>query len=142
MVKVEISDIEVSETAGYIYCRDENGFTYRFSTDYEKAKLISLLLHGVYVPANSIYELFLSLLKATGLTIDSIVILDGYKNAALINVSDGSKVKSFHVSIDDGLILALLSSSPLFIKKEACFLDIDNLEKYVWYRFLKELDLC
>ncbi len=142
MVRVEINDIEVGESSGYIYCRDENGFTYRFSTDYEKAKLVSLLLHSVYVPTNNIYELFLKLIQATGINIQSIVILDGYKNTALINLSDGNITKSLPLSIDDALIIGLLAGSPIFIKKDACFLHIDELEQYVWYRFLKELDLC
>jgi len=141
-VRVEINDIEVGESSGHIYCRDENGFTYRFSTDYEKAKLVSLLLHGVYVPTNSIYELFLKLIQATGINIQSIVILDGYKNTALINLSDGNITKPLPLSIDDALIIGLLAGSPIFIKKDACFLHIDELEQYVWYRFLKELDLC
>ncbi len=142
MVRVEVSDIEVGETRGYIYCRDEDGFTYRFSTDYEKAKLISLLMHGVYVPTNSIYELFIKLINALGLSLHSIVILDGYKNIAQVNITDGNSAKPFSISIDDAIILGLLTNIPIFIKKEACFLDIEELEKYVWYRFLKELDLC
>ena len=142
MVRVEVSDIEVGETRGHIYCKDENGFTYRFSTDYEKAKLISLLMHGVYVPTNSIYELFIKVINALGLNIHSIVILDGYKNIAQVNITDGNTIKAFSSSIDDAIILGLLTNIPIFIKKEACFLDIEELEKYVWYRFLKELDLC
>jgi len=142
MVRVEVSDIEVGETRGYIYCKDEDGFTYRFSTDYEKAKIVSLLIHGVYVPTNSIYELFIKVLSALGLSFHSIVILDGYKNRASVNITNGNTVKAFSSSIDDAIILALLANIPIFIKKEACFLDIDELEKYVWYRFLKELDLC
>ncbi len=142
MVRVEVSDIEVGETRGHIYCKDKNGFTYRFSTDYEKAKLISLLMHGVYVPTNSIYELFIKVINALGLNIHSIVILDGYKNIAQVNITDGNTIKAFSSYIDDAIILGLLTNIPIFIKKEACFLDIEELEKYVWYRFLKELDLC
>ena len=142
MVRVKISDIEVSETRGYIYCKSQNGFTYRFSTSYEKAKLISLLMHGVYVPSNNIYEIFIRFLEEAGLNLYSVVILDGYKNASTINVTDGSTTKSFPIAIDDAIIIGLLTQTSIFIRKEACFLDIQELEKYVWYRFLKELDLC
>ncbi len=142
MVRVKISDIEVSETRGYIYCKSQNGFTYRFSTSYEKAKLISLLMHGVYVPSNNIYEIFIRFLEEAGLNLHSVVILDGYKNISTINVTDGSTTKSFPIAIDDAIIIGLLTQTSIFIRKEACFLDIQELEKYVWYRFLKELDLC
>ncbi len=142
MVRVKVSDIEVNETRGYIYCKSEKGFTYRFSTNYEKAKLVSLLMHGVYVPSNNIYEIFLKFLVEIGLNLHSIVILDGYKNIASINITDGNAMKSIPIAIDDAIIIGLLAQAPIFIKKEACFLDIEELEKYVWYRFLKELDLC
>ncbi len=142
MVRVRVSDIEVNETGSYIYCKSENGLVYRFSTSYEKAKLLSLLMHGVYVSSNNIYEIFIRFLRDTGAGLHSIVILDGYKNIASINIINNNTTKSFPITIDDAIIIGLLSQTPIFIKKEACFLDIEELEKYVWYKFLKELDLC
>ncbi len=142
MVQIELNDIDIGESSGHIYCKDTDGYTYRFSTDYEKAKLISLLLHGVYVPSNSVYELFLKFLGSMGHRVHSVAILDGYKNKAVINITDGSTIKPLPIAIDDAFIISLLSNTPIFLRREACFLDAEELENYVWYRFLKELDLC
>ncbi|WP_022671182.1 hypothetical protein [Hippea alviniae] len=142
MVRIELTDIDLSDDFCDIYFEDDEGYTYKFRTDAEKGKMISLLAHGVYVQNNSVYELLLNLLNMTGLGIHSVVVLDGYKDRAVVNLTDSKEIKSLPVNIDDALILGLLSEAPLFVKKEACFLEIEELERYIWYRFLKELDLC
>ena len=142
MVEIELTDIDLSDDFCDIYLEDADGYIYKFRTDAEKGKIISLLAHGVYVQNDNIYELFIKFLRMSGLSVHSVVILDGYKDRAVINLTDSKEIRTFHLNIDDALILGLLSEAPLLIKREACFLEAENLDKYIWYRFLKELDLC
>ena len=142
MVKLEIVDVDVGEDYTEILCRDEAGYYYKFSTDPSKGKLLSLLVNDVYLPSNTIYELFINLVGAFNAYIHSIIIIDGYKDQAVVNIATGNEIQSIPISISDALILALLSNTDIYIKKQACLLEFENLEQYVWYRLLKELDLC
>ncbi|WP_025209054.1 hypothetical protein [Hippea sp. KM1] len=143
MIELQITDVELGSGGGDVYCQDMDGFYYKFPIDYSKAKFISLLMHGVYVPSDGIYELVLKLLASLGYSIDAIVILDGYKNKAAIRVvNPHSEVKYLPISIEDGLVLGVLANAPFYIKREACFLEVETIEDSLWYRLLKELDLC
>ncbi len=142
MLKLEIVDVDVGEDYTEILCRDEAGCYYKFSTDPSKGKLLSLLVNDVYLPSNTIYELFINMVGAFNAYIHSIIIIDGYKDQAVVNIATGNEIQSIPISISDALILALLSNTDIYIKKQACLLEFENLEQYVWYRLLKELDLC
>ncbi len=145
MLKLTIRDVEVeSEERGFVYCEDELGDIYEFPVPYNKARMIALLSVGAYIPQGSVYEFIVELLDQTSLRISSVVITDAYGSRALIRVKDFStgKVKAFYMSIPDAIILALLSGAEMYIKREAEILLADDMDRFFWYRFLKELDLC
>ncbi|AEA33008.1 hypothetical protein [Hippea maritima] len=143
MVELQIVDVEMGNGHGDVYCQDMDGFYYKFPVEYSKAKFISLLMHGVYVPSNGIYELMLKLLNSIGLSVDAIIVLDGYENKAAIRViNSNSEPKFLPINIEDGLVLGVLADAPFYIKREAAFLEVETIEDSLWYRLLKELDLC
>ncbi len=145
MLKLKVKDVEIeSDERCFVYCEDEAGDIYEFPVAYSKCRIIALLLMGAYLPQESIYEFILELFKSIGMTISSVVISDAYNNRAvvnLINYTTGAS-RSFRLSIPDALIIALLSGAELYVKKEAEILLAEEIDKFFWYRFLKELDLC
>ncbi len=145
MLKLYIKEVDIdNDEKCFVYCEDEYGNSYRFPLTYKKARIVALLLTDAYVPQNSIYEFVIKLFEEIGFYIDSVVINDGYNNKAKVNIKDYSTndIKSFHLSIPDALILHLMSESKLYVDKEAEILLADEVGKFFWYRFLKELDLC
>ncbi len=145
MLRLTIQDVEIeSEERGFVYCEDEVGDIYRFPVPYSKARMIALLSVGAYISHGSVYEFIVDLLDQTSLRISSVVITDAHRGRALVNVKDFStgSTRAFYMSIPDAIILALLSNAELYIKREAGILTAEKMDKFFWYRFLKELDLC
>ncbi len=144
MLELAIKDVEMNEDGGcFIYCEDENKDGYRFPANYDKARIITLLLIDAYVAQGSMYELIINLLNEIGFFVDSFIVDDASDNRAVVNIKDNnSNVKSFCIQIPDALILSLMLNSPIYINKKADILLIDEIDRFFWYRFLKELDLC
>ncbi len=145
MLKLQVKEVEIEDdNRCFIECEDEHGNAYRFPLTYKKASMIALLLIDAYVPQESIYEFIIKLLDETGFYIDYVAINDGYENKAVVKLKDYSTndSKIFYMPIPDALILHLMSNSKLYVKKEAEILLADEVDKFFWYRFLKELDLC
>ncbi len=145
MLKLYIKEVEVEDDDRcFVDCEDEYGNTYRFPMTYKKARIIALLITEAYIPQDSIYEFVIKLFNEINLYIDSVVINNIHNNKAKIIIKDDKtdNIISFNMSIPDALILHLMSNSSLYMDKEIKILLEEEVGKFFWYRFLKELDLC
>ncbi len=144
MLELKIKDVEINENGScFIYCEDENRDEYRFPVNYDKARITTLLLIDAYAAQGSVYEFIINLLSEIDFWVDSLIVDSASDNRAVVNIKDSNNnTRSFCIQIPDALILSLMLNSPIYIDKKADILMIDEADRFFWYRFLRELDLC
>jgi len=137
MYKLEVSDLvfDDNRNKAKIIFEDENGDVYAFSLTPEKARVIYLAMYQIYVPKNTVYEVFLSLIDSFSLNIKSVIIEDVENlNAYLILETQDFKEIKIPICVQDAFVVGILSKAQFYIKKDTCF--IDHVE-YCWLDFVK-----